>query len=62
MAYREVPRMEIQEIIRRWQAGHSQRQIAAETGLSLDAVAKYLAAAVSEGIAQEGPVPSDDLL
>ncbi len=30
MAYREVPRMEIQEIIRRWRAGGSLRQIAAE--------------------------------
>ena len=28
MAYREVSRMEIQEIIRRWQAGDSQRKIA----------------------------------
>ena len=34
MAYREVPRMEIQEIIRRWQAGGSLRQIAVGTGLS----------------------------
>ncbi len=62
MAYREVPRMEIGEVIRRWQAGHSRRQIAASTGLSRDTVAKYLAAAVSQGIAQEGPVPSEDQL
>ena len=62
MAYREVPRMEIGEVIRRWQAGHSRRQIAASTGLSRDTVAKYLAAAMSEGIAQEGPVPSEEQL
>ena len=62
MAYREVPRMEIGEVIRRWQAGHSRRQIAASTGLSRDTVAKYLAAAVSEGIAQEGPVPGEEQL
>ena len=41
MAYREVPRMEIGEVIRRWQAGQSRRQIAASTGLSRDTVAKY---------------------
>ena len=33
--------MEIGEVIRRWQAGHSRRQIAAGTGLSRDTVAKY---------------------
>ena len=62
MAYREVPRMEIGEVIRRWQAGQSRRQIAASTGLSRDTVAKYLAAAVSEGIVQEGPVPGEEQL
>ena len=62
MAYREVPRMEIGEVIRRWQAGQSRRQIAASTGLSRDTVAKYLAAAVSEGIGQEGPVPGEEQL
>ena len=41
MAYREVPRMEIGEVIRLWLAGHSRRQIAAGTGLSRDTVAKY---------------------
>ena len=34
MAYREVFGMEIQEMIRRWQAGAGRRQIAAGTGLS----------------------------
>ena len=62
MAYREVPRMETGEVIRRWQAGQSRRQIAASTGLSRDTVAKYLAVAVSEGIAQEGPVPGEEQL
>ena len=41
MAYREVPRMEIAELIRRWQAGQSGRRIAASTGLSRNTVAKY---------------------
>ena len=62
MAYREVPRMEIGEVIRRWQAGQSRRQIAVSTGLSRDTVAKYLAAAQADGIAREGPVPGEEQL
>ena len=34
MAYREVSRVEIAEVVRRWQSGTSQRQIATGTGLS----------------------------
>ena len=37
--------MEIQEIIRRWQAGVGPREIASGTGLSRNTVRKYLAAA-----------------
>ena len=33
MAYKEVLRVEIQEVIRRWQSGGSHRQIAEGTGL-----------------------------
>ena len=40
--------MEIQEIIRRWQAGDSQRKIALGTGLSRDTIAKYVAAAQAD--------------
>ena len=32
MAYREVLRLEIAEVVRRWQAGNSQRNIASGTG------------------------------
>ena len=62
MAYREVSRMEIKEIIRRWQAGNSQRRIAASTGLSRDTVRKYLAATQAEGVARDGPAPDDEQL
>ena len=34
MAYEEVLRVEIEEGVRRWQAGNSQRSIALGTGLS----------------------------
>ena len=60
MAYKEVLRVEIQEVIRRWQAGASQRRIAEGTGLSRGTVRKYLSAAKEAGIAQDGPAPSDE--
>lgn len=62
MAYREVPRMEIQEVIRRWQARNSLRHIASGTGLSRETVRKYVAAAQAEGIAQDGPAPGEEQL
>ena len=62
MAYREVLRSEIAEVVRRWQAGNSQRNIASGTGLSRDTVRKYLAAAREAGVVQEGPVPTEDQL
>ena len=49
MAYKEVLRVEIQEVIRRWQAGKSQRQIAEGTGLPRATVRKYLAVAKRGG-------------
>ena len=62
MAYREVPRMEIREIIRRWQAGDRLRHIAAATGSSRDTVSKYVAAAREDGIARDGPMPTEEQL
>ena len=41
MAYREVSRMEIPEVIRRWQAGASPGRIATGTGLSRNTARKY---------------------
>lgn len=62
MAYREVSRMEIGELIRRWQDGQSGRRIAASTGLSRNTVPKYLAAVEAEGIAQDWPAPTGEEL
>ena len=62
MAYREALRMEIAEVVRRWQAGSSQRNIASGTGLSRDTVWKCLAAAKEAGVVQEGPAPTEDQL
>ena len=62
MAYKEVHRVEIEEVIRRWQSGNSQRSIATGTGLSRETVRRYLAAARKVGLVQEGPAPTDDQL
>ena len=62
MAYKEALRVELQEVIRRWQAGASQRQIAEGTELSRATVRKYLSAAKGVGIAQDGPAPSEEQL
>ncbi len=62
MAYKEVSRVDIAEVIRRWQVGNSQRHIAAGTGLSRDTVRKYLSAAQEAGVDRDGPGPTEEQL
>ena len=62
MAYKEVSRVDVTEVIRRWQMGSSQRQTASGTGLSRDTVRKYIAAAKELGVSQEGPAPTGEQL
>ena len=62
MAYKEVPRVAISEVIRRWCAGHSQRRIASGTGLSRDTVARYITEAKALGVSREGPEVSEEQL
>ena len=62
MAYREVTRVEIGEVIRRWQAGEGLRKIASGTGLSRITVRKYVAAAQELGLSREGAGPSEEQL
>jgi hypothetical protein len=45
-------------VVRRWQAGESQRGIARATGLARETVNKYLAAAGTLGLVANGPPPS----
>ena len=62
MAYREVHRVESRDIIRRWQAGFSQRRIASGTGLSRVTVRRYIEAAEAAGLRPGGPEPSEQQL
>ena len=50
MAYREVSRVEIAEVVRRWQSGISQRGISTGTGLSRATVRRYIEAVVEAGL------------
>ena len=52
MAYREVSRVEIAEVVRRWQSGISQRGISTGTGLSRATVRRYIEAIVEAGLAR----------
>ena len=62
MAYREVSRVEIAEVVRRWQSGNSQRQIATGTGLSRATVRRYIVAAMGAGLTRDGCAPSEEQL
>ncbi len=60
MGYRELSRMEIVEVVRRWQMGESQRAIARASGVAYEPVRKYLRAAEELGLAANGPPPTED--
>ena len=60
MGYRELSRMEIVEVVRRWQTGASQRGVARATGLARETVRKYLAAAGTLGLSATGPPPNEE--
>jgi transposase len=62
MAYRELSRMHVQEVIRRWQRQESQRGIARGTGLSRVTVRRYIAQAEQLGLSQTGPSPTEEQL
>ena len=59
MAFKEVSRVEVTEIVRRWQAGASIRGLAKATGLSRNTVGKYVQAAEGSGLTRDGPPPTE---
>ena len=59
MAFREVHRVEVNEVIRRWQAGESQRGIARAIGLSRNTVEKYVRLAAAAGVTPAGEPPGE---
>ena len=59
MAFKEVFRVEIIEIMRRWQAGASIRGLARASGLSRNTIKKHVQAAQGCGLTRDGPPPSE---
>jgi hypothetical protein len=62
MAYKEVSRVEITEVIRQWQARRGIREITRSTGLARNTIRKYLLTAQSCGLARDGPPPTESQL
>ncbi|MDP2935032.1 MAG: IS21 family transposase [Dehalococcoidia bacterium] len=63
MVFKEVSRVEISELIRRWQATKdSNRQLSRATGLSRSTVQKYIHAALACGLQRDGPPPTEKQL
>lgn len=60
MAYREVSRVDVIELVRRWQAGERQRRIAQDVGMARATVQKYLRKAEELGLSSTGPPPNDE--
>lgn len=52
--------MELQEVVRRWQAGESRRAIASALGLARMTVEKYVRAAEAAGLRVHGAPPTED--
>jgi hypothetical protein len=50
MTYRELTMVDVREVLRRWGAGHSNRQIARQTGTDRDTVGRYVKAAKEVGL------------
>ncbi|HLY64824.1 MAG TPA: hypothetical protein VKU60_04745, partial [Chloroflexota bacterium] len=50
--------MDVTELVRRWQAGESQRRIARDVGLARAMVQKYLHEAEGLGLSNSGPPPN----
>jgi len=59
MAYKEVSRVEITEVIRQWQAGRGTREITRSTGISRNTIRKYILTAQSCNLMRDGPSPTD---
>jgi len=53
MAYREVMMLEVKEVLRLWLSGMPKRQVAAQLGLDVKTVRRYLSAAQGAGLVRE---------
>src|SRR2546427_526859 len=61
MGYREVTMLEIKEVLRLWCGGAPKKRIAAQLGLDIKTVRRYLRAAQACGVRPGGEPPSEEL-
>jgi hypothetical protein len=62
MAYREMRRMDIDQVIRRWLAGEGIRSIGRSTGLDRNTVRRIVHLAEKAGVQRQAPWPDDGKL
>lgn len=62
MAYREVRRMDIDQVVRRWRAGEGIRSIGRSTGLDRNTVRRIVRLAEKAGVQRETPWPDEGKL
>ena len=60
MGYREVTMLEIKEVLRLWCAGSAKKRIAAQLGLDIKTVRRYLRVAQGQGVWPAGEGPLDE--
>ena len=60
MSYREVTMLEIKEVLRLWCAGVAKKRIAAQLGLDIKTVRRYLREAQKCGVWPAGEGPLDE--
>ena len=60
MSYREVTMLEIKEVLRLWRAGAAKKRIAAQLGLDIKTVRRYLRVAQGCGPWPAGAGPLDE--
>ena len=56
MSFRELSMIEVKEVLRRWQAGQSARQIARDGVSDRKTVARYVSAATALGVSRQQPL------
>jgi transposase len=60
MAYREVTMLEVKEVLRLWLGGAAHKRIAAQLGLNVKTVRRYVAAAQASGVVRESGLEALD--
>jgi transposase len=61
MSYREIQMIDVKEVLRHWQAGHSCRKIGHDTGVDRKTVARYVGAAHELALPKDRPLSEGEI-